>query len=330
MLVPAAAVQQNVPLFYMNPAAPNVQGRGPVFLTYSQTGQVIPQQMPVAFIPNQPATTQTSKPVMKTVSSSSQTREASASTQSSFDTRTTFSVLPQNVGQSAVEKAQKQYSGGVVKQPSATYHNSAPGPQRVAAAAAGAVQQGPRQHTETRRQNTESVTPETNHNHTPNSKVISRQQESGQPSFEKSEDVRSGKTKKTDGNGPAARTQAYVSSSGPSFTGSQIPALNSSPVSTMRDQPPLSEVSKKPAVEPVYNTSSPEQISSLTCSVVRKSEGSILVADVDPNEGDLKPPFRKAGRTVSWRYRTQGKSKLQERRKALARDLKGKCFDLLK
>ena len=41
------------------------------------------------------------------------------------------------------------------------------------------------------------------------------------------------------------------------------------------------------------------------------------------NGEDEKPPLRRAGRTISWRNKTQGRTKLQENRKSLAKDLRG-------
>ena len=56
----------------------------------------------------------------------------------------------------------------------------------------------------------------------------------------------------------------------------------------------------------------------------RESEGSFVVyQDKKDSAPELKLPLRPAGRTISWRFRTQGKSKLQEQRKYLARDLRG-------
>lgn len=264
MWVPASAVQPSMPVVYMNPVAPSLQGT-PMFVTYPQAGQFIPQQAPVMLVPSEPSSTsrlpRTTTQAAITTTSGSWKGVAPVSNRSSAETVTTFSVLPQHVGQLAVQSAQRQ--------PTTTANHAS---------------------------STASVVPSSSIPQV----VPSTPQSSHQTTSVQNQ---------------------LISTTGAASTGLPSSRHQSPPpaVTTAAPSPRLSHA--------VGSSSSGGRHSqeSLTGSQrSRESDGtSVLAADETELNKDLQPPLRRAGRTITWRCRTQGKSKLQEQKKSLAKDLKG-------
>lgn len=271
MWVPASAIQQSMPVVYANPVAPSLQG-GPMFVSYPQAGQFIPQQAPVVLMTSQPSSTsclpRTTTVMQATIATTSERAKGvtPVSNRSSGGTVTTFSVLPQHVGQSAVQSAQRNNVGSV-RQPTTTVNEASVG--------------------------------------------------SAMPSVSKQ---------------PVVPSFPQSSHQTTSLT-SQLPSTTL-PITSSPHQPPTpSATTASPsqrlpdAVVRKFNEDSQSHESVNGSSHSRESDGSFLVADeTDPSSKDFHLPLRRAGRTVTWRYRTQGKSKLQEMRKSLAKDLRGKCY----
>ena len=272
MWVPASAIQQSMPVVYANPVAPSLQG-GPMFVSYPQAGQFIPQQPPVVLMTSQPSSTSplsrstTSMQAAITTSSGRGNGVTPVSNRPSGGTVTTFSVLPQHVGQSAVQSAQRNNVVGVVRQPTTTVYEAPVG-----------------------------------------STMPSISKQPVVPSFPQSSHQTTSPT-------------------------TQLPS-NTLPITSSPHQPPTPSVtaaslSQRLPDAMVSGSNEGSQSHEIVngSSRSRESDGSVLVADEpDPSSKDFRPPLRRAGRTITWRYRTQGKSKLQEVRKSLAKDLRGKCY----
>jgi len=267
MWVPASAIQQSMPVVYANPVAPSLQG-GPMFVSYPQAGQFIPQQTPVVLMTSQPSTTsrlpRTTTGIQAITTTSGRGKGVTpVSNRPSGGTVTTFSVLPQHVGQSAVQSAQRNDVGSV-RQPRTTVSEASVG--------------------------------------------------SPLPSVSKQ---------------PVVPSLPQSSHQTNSLT-SQLPSTTF-PITSSPHQPPTPSVTTASplpdAVVSSFNEDSQSHESVNGSLRSRESDGSVLVADeTDPSSKDFHPPLRRAGRTITWRYRTQGKSKLQEMRKSLAKDLRGKCY----
>ena len=247
-----------------------------MFVSYPQAGQFIPQQTPVVLMTSQPASTsrlpRTTTGIQAAITTTSGRGKGvtPVSNRPSGGTVTTFSVLPQHVGQSAVQSAQRNNIGSV-RQPTTTTVNEAP---------------------------VDSTMPS-----------VSKQPVV--PSF------------------PQSRQQtASLTSQLPSTTLPITSSLHQPPTPSVTTASPLPDASQLPdAVVSSFNEDSQSRESVNGSLRSRESDGSVLVADeTDPSSKDFHPPLRRAGRTITWRYRTQGKSKLQEMRKSLAKDLKGKCY----
>ena len=274
MWVPASAIQQSMPVVYANPVAPSLQG-GPMFVSYPQAGQFIPQQSPVVLMTSQPSSTSclpqttTSMQAATTASSGRGKGVTPISNRPSGGTVTTFSVLPQHVGQSAVQSAQRNNVVSV-RQPTTTTTT-------VYEASVG----------------------------------------SAMPSISKQ---------------PVVPSFPQSSHQTTSLT-SQLPS-NTLPITSSPHQPPTPSVTTTSpsqrlpdAMVSGFNEGSQSHEIVNGSPRSRESGGSVLVADeLDPSSKDFHPPLRRAGRTITWRYRTLGKSKLQETRKSLAKDLRGKCY----
>ena len=269
MWVPASAIQQNMPVVYANPVAPSLQG-GPMFVSYPRAGQFIPQQAPVVLMTSQPLSTsclpRTTMQAAITKTSGRGKEVTPVSNRPSGGTVTTFSVLPQHVGQLAVQSAQRNNVGSV-RQPTATVNEASVG-----------------------------------------SAMPSSGKQPVVPSFPQS-----------------SHQTTSITSPLPSTTFSitSLPHQPSTPsVTTVSQSQTLPDVEVSRSSE---GSQSHESVPGNSLS--RESEGSFLVADeTDPSPKDSHPPLRRAGRTITWRYRTQGKSKLQEMRKSLAKDLRGKHY----
>ena len=268
MWVPASAIQQNMPVVYANPVAPTLQG-GPMFVSYPQAGQFIPEQAPVVLMTSQPLSTsrlpQTTMQAAITTTTGRGKGVTPVSNRPSGGTVTTFSVLPQSVGQLAVQSAQRNNVGSV-RQPTATVNEASVG--------------------------------------------------SAMPSSSKQ---------------PVVHSFPQSSHQTTSIT-SQLPS-STLPITSSPHQPPTPSVTTASPSQRLpdaavsrFNEGSQSHESFNRSSHSRESHGSVLVADeTDPSLKDLHPPLRRAGRTITWHNRTQGKSKLQEMRKSLAKDLRGKC-----
>ena len=265
MWVPASAIQQSMPVVYANPVAPSLQG-GPMFVSYPQGSQLIPQQAPVVLMTSQPSSTSrlpqttTSMQAAITTTSGRGKGVTPVSNRPSGGTVTTFSVLPQHVGQSAVQSAQRNNVGSV-RQPTATVSEASVGSAMPAI-------------------NRQPVVPSPQSSH---------------------------------------RTTSLTS---------RLP-LTTLPKTSLPHQPPTPSVTtaspSQSLPDAVVSSQSHESVNGSSGS--RESDGSVLVADeTDPSSKDFHPPLRRAGRTITWRYRTQGKSELQELRKSLAKDLRGKRY----
>ena len=273
MWVPASAIQQSMPVVYANPVAPSLQG-GPMFVSYPQAGQFIPQQSPVVLMTSQPSSTSclpqttTSMQAAITASSGRGKGVTPISNRPSGGTVTTFSVLPQHVGQSAVQSAQRNNVVSV-RQPTTT------------------------------------------------TTVYEASVSSAMPSTSKQ---------------PVVPSFPQSSHQTTSLT-SQLPS-NTLPIASSPHQPPTPSVTTTSlsqrlpdAMVSGFNEGSQSHEIVNGSPHSRESGGSVLVADeLDPSSKDFHPPLRRAGRTITWRYRTLGKSKLQEARKSLAKDLRSKCY----
>ena len=272
MWVPASAIQQSMPVVYANPVAPSLQG-GPMFVSYPQAGQFIPQQPAVVLMTSQPSST---SPLPRTTSGMQAAITMSSgrgkgvtpvSNRPSGGTVTTFSVLPQHVGQSAVQSAQRNDVVSVVRQPTTTVYEAPVG--------------------------------------------------SAMPSISKQPVV------------PSFPQSSHQTTS----STTQLPS-NTLPITSSPHQPPTPSVtaaslSQRLPDAMISGSNEGSQFHEIVngSSRSRESDGSVLVAEEpDPSSKDFHPPLRRAGRTITWRYRTQGKSKLQEARKSLAKDLRGKCY----
>lgn len=267
MWVPASAIQQSMPVVYANPVAPSLQG-GPMFVSYPQAGQFIPQQPPVVLMTSQPSSTlglpqtTTSMQAAVTMSNGRGKGVTPVSNRPSGGTVTTFSVLPQHVGQSAVQSAQRNNVVSV-RQPATTAYEASVG--------------------------------------------------HAMPSISKQ---------------PVVPSFPQSSHQTTSLT-SQLPT-NTLPITSSPHQPPTPSVTTASLSQRLpdaavsrFNESSQSHETVNGSSRSRESGGSVLVADEpDSSSKDFHLPLRRAGRTITWRDRTQGKSKLQEVRKSLSKDLR--------
>ena len=308
MLVPAHTVKPNMPVVYMNPAVPSLQPGGPVFVP---AAPFVPQQAPVMLMAAQPSSTpyspQTAAKAVSTLASGGWKGAAPVENRTSSGTVSTFTVLPQQVGQSAVHSAQRRQVGSV-KQPTTAVNQ-----------ASNTVSNAP----------VDSSTPSLQSQGTdqapvtyPNRTVGLPSSMSRQQSFPPS--VTAAAPLQTNQTGPLSTTSLpkpsprVATSIAPYQTQASPPSTPSSRQSTTpitstavpNQQSPQAVVNSPMADPDAQGTSRP-----------RHAEGSFLFSD--ENDPNLKPPLRRAGRTITWRYRTQGKSKLQEQRRSLAKDLRG-------
>ena len=322
MWVPASAIQQNMPMVYVNPVAPSLQG-GPVFVSYPQTGQLIPQQAPVMLMSSQPSSTSrlphTTMQTAITITSGSGKGVTPVSNRPSAGTVTTFSVLPQNVGQSAVQSAQR-HDIGKARQPAAAvnqssiYGSSLPSSSKPPVAAS--FPQSSHQTTSVTSQLPSTGLPLTS----------SLQQSSSHPVNTPASSQRLPNAARSS---PNERSQSELNSQTTSVR-SQLPFTGLPLDSSVHQSSPPSGITASPSqgmLGAVVSSSSETRQSQESLSgsqQSRESDGSVLVADEsDISAKDFHLPLRRAGRTITWRYRTQGKSKLQEQRKSLAKDLRG-------
>lgn len=361
MWVPASAVQQNMPMVYVNPVAPSLQG-GPMFVSYPQAGQFIPQQAPVMLMTSQPSSTsrlpRTTTQTAITTRSGSGRGVTPVSNRPSAGTVTTFSVLPQNVGQSAVQSA-KRHDIRKVKQPATTVNqpsvNGSSLPSSSKPPVVASFPQSSHQTTSVAGQLLSTGLPLTAfpQQSTPPRNTAAPSQRLPN---ERSQSESSHQTTSVQSQLPStglSLSSSLPQSSPPSVnTAAPSKRLPNAVVSTpnersqsesyqttsVRSQLPSTGLLSSP---PSGTTASPSQrlldteVSSSSEGTQsqeslpgsqrpRESDGSVLVSDdSDASTKDLHPPLRRAGRTITWRDRTQGKSKLQEQRKSLSKDLRG-------
>lgn len=275
MWVPASQVKQPaVPVVYMNPVAPNLQG-GPMLMTYPPGQQFIPQQAPVMLLANQPSSTSSLVRTTEAPKTSSDSLKGTVpvSNRSPSGTVTTFSVLPQHVGQNAVLSAQG-YNTGTVKTTTTT------------------------------------TTPTTAA--TINNQVSSNSSSAPSSQIQPPSSQSLQKTIPEPGEEALTTNQSLPSTS----------ALDHTPSHAITTTSPSLRVSSSVMSSSSGDHQSQESLSRIQRS--RQSDGSVLVTDeTDPSTKEINLPFRRAGRTITWRHRTQGKSKLQEQKKSLAKDLRG-------
>lgn len=288
MWVPAPGVQPSVPFVYVKPN----QGPG---------------QTPVNLIPSQPPSVllsaQSMANTVSTLSSGLSKEPLSVKSPSSSGTVSTFTVLPQQLGQSAVQSVQ-------------------------------------RREVESVRQQMVTVTQTSN--------TVTRSD-----SMPSSLRLRNEDTSQQTAN----RTQGLPSSSllkepfPPVIT--TVTPLQTNPIIAMPSTASLPQPSTG-SVTHLAQSTTPASLSS-TSSVapasisipsttqrspqaVGSSQGKVTEAQDSPRPRDTggnevnggeadqgskeKPPLRRAGRTISWRKKPQGKSNIQEQRKFLAKDLR--------
>lgn len=309
MWVPASAIQQNMPMVYVNPVAPSLQGQ-PMFVNYPQAGQLIPQQAPVMLMTSQPSSTSrlphTTVQTAVTATGRSGKGVLPVSNRPSAGTVTTFSVLPQSVGQSAVQSAQRRDVGRLRQQPAAS--SSLPTSSKLPVVAS-LSQSVPIQVPSAGLPPTSSL------------------QQSLPPSFTTA--VSSRRLPNAALSSPNDKSQSELSYQTTSAQ-SQLPSTDLPLNSSLRQSPPPSRTTasltqRLPDTAVSNSKEGRQSQESLSGSQRSKeSDDSVLVAyEGDTSTQDFNAPLRRAGRTITWRYRTQGKSKLQEQKKSLAKDLRG-------
>ena len=285
MWVPASAVQPNTPVVYVNPVLPTLQG-GPMLVP---TAQFNPQQAPVVLMDSQssssPCISQANIQPLNTMASGGRKGAASVANKTSSETVSTFTVLPQQVGQSAVQAAssyQQSSHPSVTPVGTSKMHPSGSlSPTSLPQASLQSVTQ---------------VTPSQTHS-------------VGLPS-------------------PTSLPQTSLQSVTPVAEPQTLPKGLLSMSSPRQSSPSTITTAAPSQRSPGAAINSPQK--DTESQRPRAADGSFLVSDeTAPGSKDSKPPLRRAGRTITWRYRTQGKSKLQEQRKSLAKDLKGQYFCLL-
>lgn len=313
MWVPAHTVQPNMPVVYVNPVAPSLQG-APVFVP---AAPLIPQQAPVMLMTSQPTSAsrppQATTQVVSTMASGGWKGAAPVANRTSSGTVSTFTVLPQQVGQSAVQSAQSRDVGGVKQSTAAvnqTFNTTsnvstsgAPLSSQSRAQAAAVPGQPPTQ--------TMSLPP-------------------AAPLQQSSSPVTTVALTQTPPKGLPSITSLPQSSpqSVTPVAPSQTHPMGLPSTSPIRQSPSPATSATSPTQRSAHAVVNSPQKSTETqgSQQPREADGSFLVSDeTDPSLKDFKPPLRRAGRTITWRYRTQGKSKIQEQRKSLAKDLKGNC-----
>lgn len=309
MWVPASAIQQNMPVVYVNPVAPSLQGQ-PMLVNYPQAGQLIPQQAPVLLMTSQPSSTsrlpRTTVQTAVTAMGRSGKGVLPVSNRPSAGTVTTFSVLPQSVGQSAVQSAQRQDVGRLRQSPAASSSLPTSSKPPVVASFPQSV---PIQVPSAGLPPTSSL------------------QQSSPSSFTTA--VSSQRLPNAALSSPDDKSQSELSYQTTSAQ-SQVPStdlpLNSSLHQSLPPSRTTASLTQRLPDTVVRNSNggrqSQESLSGSQRS--KESDDSVLVANEgDTSTQDLNAPLRRAGRTITWHYRTQGKSKLQEQRKSLAKDLRG-------
>lgn len=279
MWVPASAVQPNTPVVYVNPVIPTLQG-GPMLVP---TAQFNPQQAPVVLMDSQssssPCISQANMQPLNTMASGGRKGAASVANKTSSETVSTFTVLPQQVGQSAVQAA------------SSLQQSSHPSVTPVGTAS--------KMHT------SGSLSPTS----------------LPQASLQSVTQVTSSQTYSVGLPSPTSLPQTSLQSVTPVAEPQTLPKGLLSMSSPRQSSPSTITTAAPSQRSPVAAINSPQK--DTESQRPRAADGSFLVSDeTAPGSKDSKPPLRRAGRTITWRYRTQGKSKLQEQKKSLAKDLK--------
>jgi len=305
MWVPA--VQPNMPVVYANPVAPTLQG-GPVFVP---AASLIPQQAPVVLMTSQPSSTprlaQATTQAAGTLAGGGQNGAAAVENRTSSGTVSTFTVLPQQVGQSAVQSAQRNNVGSVKQTAISQASNIA-----SSVSSSSVLPLTPSSPQSINKAN--SVPGKTPLTATYSTQTLglpstSSLQQSSAMVTAPSQTLPVGAVSLPQSSPPS------VTPAAPSRTQTGLPST--SPTPTRNASLPTQPSTHAAATSPPKGTESQGSMRP------READGSFLVSDeTDPSSKDSKPPFRRAGRTITWRYRTQGKSRLLEQRKSLAKDLK--------
>ena len=278
--VPAAAVQPHLPLVYFKP-----DQRESVFVP---TSQLVREPAHVQQIPGQPPPLPSAPPTNNSVSTSAS--EGRREPSSSSETVSTFTVLPQQIGQSAVQQAQRQDVGNGRQR--MTVDNKPP--EQV-------QDQGITQGSTMYLNKTQGLPQSTSLVNTATPlQVNPTVDESSTASFLQPR--------------PGLTTQAAPS---------QTPASISSSSSIVHTSSPLTASPKQHSPQVVVG--SQERVTGFQHSPGPSGiERSLVNGEETGQNGEVeKPPLRRAGRTISWRNKTQGRTKLQENRKSLAKDLRG-------
>lgn len=308
-LVPDSNVQPNMPVVVANPVAPSLHGGTPSV----SVAPFVPLQAPGVLMTSQPSPPRSYQAATQAVSTMARGgwKGAAFDNRTSSGTVSTFTVLPQQVGQSAVQSAQRRDVASVS--------------QSVPPAASQAVSQA--SSTATNVSSSSFVPVET-------SSTQWQSQTSGQlPDPYPTQTVGLPSTTPLQHTFPPPVTVGAAFQSFPRLpTGLAAPLIPSQaqvsapPVSCVYQSPPLTtstSVTSERSPQTLANGSR-KGSEAQGSPRPREAEGSFIVSDESSSSSkDCKPPLRRAGRTITWRYRTQTKSKLQEQRKSLARDLRG-------
>ena len=286
--MPASAVQPHLPLIYFKP-----EQREPVFVPASP---LVREPVRVQQIPGQPPLLLSAQPMITSVSTSPS--EGRKEPSSSSETVSTFTVLPQQVGQSAIQQAQRHEVG------------SGRQPVTVAPHGLNSVDNRPSRHLQdqgitqgsTMYLNKTQGLPQPTSlvNAVPPLQINPTVDDSSRASFLQPP--------------PGLTSQAAPS---------QTPASISSASSIVHTSSPLTASPKQHSPEVVVGSQEKVTGSQESPRSSGTERSLVIGEETGQNSNDEKPPLRRAGRTISWRNKTQGKSKLQENRKSLAKDLRG-------
>lgn len=241
-------------------------------MTYPPGQQFIPQQAPVVLLPNQLPSTSSLVQATEAPKTSSGSLKGTVpvSNRPPSGTVTTFSVLPQHVGQAAV----LGHNTGSVKTTTTTTTTST-----IATTVINQVS------------STSSSAPSS---------------QIQPPSFQSLQQTI-----------PEPSEEALTSNHNLPSTS----VLDQTPSHAVTTASPSQRESPSVASSSSGDHQSQESLTGSQRS--RQLEGSVLVSDeTDPSTKDTQLPLRRAGRTITWRHRTQGKSKLREKKKSIAKNLK--------
>lgn len=286
--VPASVVQPHLPLIYFKPDQRESE--------FVPAPPLVREPAHVQQIPGQPPPLISAQPTINSVSTSAS--EGRREPSSSSETVSTFTVLPQQIGQSAVQQAQR--------------HDVGNGRQRMTVATQGlnSVDNKPSEHIQDQgiTQGSTMYLNKTQGFPQPTSLVNTVTPLQINPTADESSTASFLQPP------PGSTTQAAPSQTPSSISSASSIVYTSSPLTTSPKQhSPQVVVGSQERVTGSQGSPGPSG-----------TERSLVIGEETGQDSkDEKPPLRRAGRTISWRNKTQGKSKLQENRKSLAKDLRG-------